>query len=217
MVRVPAETVYQLSEVGSCLSNSETFLISSCPYKVRQYLCSTIDFETRRNKISSTVLQAMDLWNFAIHNNIHLKATHILRVRNELADRFSRKKVIVTEWSLHKSVVLQMFQTWGFPLIDLFASTENRQSYFWLMDFTSRSFSSGCPVNYMGKMFKNAYTPICLIPKILQKYNPNSVSDSEFVTAASHTSVNTASMYSFWMLFPGIFLTGPTYCFNTKH
>ena len=63
MVRVPAETAYQLSEVGSCLSDSETFLISCkrqpCHYKVRQYLCSTTDFETRRNKITSTVLQAM--------------------------------------------------------------------------------------------------------------------------------------------------------------
>ena len=133
MVRVPAETAYQLSEVGSCLSDSETFLISCerqpCPYKVRQYLCCTIDFETRRNKVSSTVLQAMDLWNFAIHNNIHLKATHILRVWNELADRFSRNKVMVTEGSLHKSVVLLLFQTWGFPLIDLFASAENRQTH----------------------------------------------------------------------------------------
>ena len=36
---------------------------------------------------------------------------------------------MVTEWSLHKSVVLQLFQTWGFPLIVLFASAENRQTH----------------------------------------------------------------------------------------
>ena len=55
-----------------------------------------------------------DLWNFAIQNNIHLKTAHILGVQNKLADRLSSKMVMVTEWSLHKSVVHQIFQNWGF-------------------------------------------------------------------------------------------------------
>ena len=110
-----------------------------------------------------------DLWNFAIQNNIHLKAAHILGVQNELADRLSRKRVMVTEWSLHKSVVHQIFQTWGFPLIDLFASAENRQTQIfcsWIphpealaLDALSISWEN---------MFGYAYPPICLIPKVLQ-------------------------------------------------
>ena len=47
-------------------------------------------------------------------------------------------------------------------------SRESWDSDFLLMDSTSRSFSTGCPVNFMGKMFGYAYPPICLIPKVLQ-------------------------------------------------
>ena len=68
-----------------------------------------------------------ELWQLAIQNNIVLKSAHIMGKKNVLADQLSRVKVQPTEWSLDKSVVRQIFQVWGAPLIDLFASWENRQ------------------------------------------------------------------------------------------
>ena len=69
-----------------------------------------------------------ELWQLAIQNNIVLQSAHIMGKYNVLADQLNRVKVQPTEWSLDKSVVRQTFQVWGAPLIDLFASWENRQT-----------------------------------------------------------------------------------------
>ena len=110
-----------------------------------------------------------DLWKFAIQNNIHIRAAHILGVQNVWADQLSRNRILPTEWTLHKSVVQKIFQLWGYPLIDLFASVQNRQIQIfcsWVphphalaLDALSISWE---------KMFAYAYPPICLIPKVLQ-------------------------------------------------
>ena len=110
-----------------------------------------------------------DLWKFAIQNNIHIRAAHILGVQNVWADQLSRNRILPTEWTLHKSVVQKIFQLWGYPLTDLFASVQNRQTQIfcsWVphphalaLDALSISWE---------KMFAYAYPPICLIPKVLQ-------------------------------------------------
>ena len=137
MVRVPAESAYRLSGVGSCLCNCEIFFyfLEGQNVLIRCDNTSVVQQISKQGGTKSPKLcyRTWDLWNFAIQNNINLKAAHILGVQNELADMLSRKRVMVTEWSLNKSVVHQLFQIWGFPLIDLFASAENH----WTQTFCS--------------------------------------------------------------------------------
>ena len=110
-----------------------------------------------------------DLWNFALENNMHLKAAHILGARNILADQLSRVRVRPTEWQMHKVVVQTLFQIWGTPLIDLFASKENKQTPVfcsWIPHQDALAIDA-LSISWEG-MFAYVYPPICLIPKVLQ-------------------------------------------------
>ena len=110
-----------------------------------------------------------DLWNFALENNMHLKAAHILGARNILADQLSRVRVRSTEWQMHKVVVQTLFQIWGTPLIDLFASKENKQTPVFCswIPYQDALAIDALSISWEG-MFAYVYPPICLIPKVLQ-------------------------------------------------
>lgn len=61
-------------------------------------------------------------------HNIQLRARHIPGKLNVIADRLSRsQQVIPTEWKLHPQVVQALFQLWGTPKLDLFATRFNNQ------------------------------------------------------------------------------------------
>ena len=72
--------------------------------------------------------QTWDLWHLTLENQILLKAAHLAGSRNILADNLSRVKILPTEWSLNDAVAHRLFQIWGQPLIDLFASEMNRKT-----------------------------------------------------------------------------------------
>ena len=102
---------------------NQTVLIRSDNTTVVQYVC-------RQGGTKSTKLcvQAWDLWNLALQNNIVLKAAHISWIDNILADKLSRTKIRHTEWSLNPSVTQALFNLWGKPCIDLFASNMNKKA-----------------------------------------------------------------------------------------
>ncbi|GFO29179.1 enzymatic polyprotein [Plakobranchus ocellatus] len=62
--------------------------------------------------------KARDIW---------LSACHIAGEDNAKADSYSRKQSIHTEWTLNKVVFTNLCQTFGIPVIDLFASLTNHQ------------------------------------------------------------------------------------------
>ena len=110
-----------------------------------------------------------DLWNFAIENNIQIKAAHTLGIKNKLADQLSRNRKVATEWTLHRPIVDQIFHLLGHPLIDLFASIQNRQAQIfcsWIPHPQALALDA-LTISWEG-MFAYAYPPICLIPKVLQ-------------------------------------------------
>ena len=71
--------------------------------------------------------KAWELWQIAINNNIQLKAAHIAGWLNILRDQLSREVIRQTEWEMNEVVLHQIFQIWGKPLVDLFASYQNRK------------------------------------------------------------------------------------------
>ncbi|MCG8035213.1 MAG: hypothetical protein JAZ03_23955 [Candidatus Thiodiazotropha taylori] len=110
-----------------------------------------------------------DLWHLARANSIILKGAHLAGSRNFLADSLSRFKIRPTEWSLNSAVVHRLFQIWGTPLIDLFASENNKKTPVFCTWFPSQS---ALAIDALSIAWENmeayAFPPICLLPKVLQ-------------------------------------------------
>lgn len=113
--------------------------------------------------------QVWDLWMFALEHNMVLKAAHIAGVKNILADQLSRIKIRATELKLTNVVVQKIFQIWGHPTIDLFATFENKKGVVfcsWIQHPQSLTVDA-LTINW-DNMFAYAYPPLTLIPKVLQ-------------------------------------------------
>jgi hypothetical protein len=113
-------------------------------------------------------LLTWELWELALNHNIVLKAVHIMGKLNFLADFLSRQEVRDTEWSLNKTVTSQIFNIWGQPLIDLFATQENKQTTLfcsWLPQ--PQAFALDALSIAWQNMYAYAFPPIQLIPKVL--------------------------------------------------
>ena len=60
--------------------------------------------------------------------NGHLTAKHIRGKANVLVDSLSRShSVVQTEWTIHQPTIIGIFNRWGKPHIDLFATRLNRR------------------------------------------------------------------------------------------
>ena len=68
---------------------------------------------------------AIDIWNWAIERGIWLSAAYISSSKNETADCKSRNFHDNTEWSLDNTIFNQIYSFFGYPNIDLFASSLN--------------------------------------------------------------------------------------------
>lgn len=112
-------------------------------------------------------LLAWHLWELAILNNMIIKAANVTRKLYVLADVLNRKRVLETEWSLNCVEVAQTFQRWGYPVIDLFATVENKQTTFLFMDCSPLSIGIQCPVSCMAGHVCLSIPPLRLIAKVL--------------------------------------------------
>lgn len=71
---------------------------------------------------------AKDLLLWAATKNIELVTRFIPGALNVRADILSRSlQVIPTEWTLHQKVCQGLWKVWGTPMLDLFATRENRR------------------------------------------------------------------------------------------
>ena len=121
---------------------------------------------------SATLLQETShllLW--CQSRNIQLRARHIPGRLNVIADALSRShQVIPTEWQLHPQVVQRVFQVWGTPHLDLFATRHNAQ----LQQFVSpvpdnRARAVDALSLHWQGMWAYAFPPPPLLAKVLAK------------------------------------------------
>ena len=112
----------------------------------------------------------LDLFTWCSTKKIQLRASHLPGKQNFLADDLSRGKVSPTEWSLHKSVIDQLFLKLGRPHMDLFANKFNAKlptyctRYPEPMAWATDAFS----MSWRG-IHAYAYPPISLIRKVIAK------------------------------------------------
>ena len=75
---------------------------------------------------TSLLRLVVDLFKWLQAQDIILRARHIPGCLNVIADRLSRpNQPISTEWSLHSEIVDRIFQFWGTPEVDMFATVHN--------------------------------------------------------------------------------------------
>jgi len=107
---------------------------------------------------------------WAQERKIVLTAEHLPGVQNQVADRLSREFVSPLEWRLNPAVVQRVFLRWGVPLIDLFASVENRQTQVFCSRLPDpQAFQTDALSLIWDNLFGYAFPPISLIPLILDK------------------------------------------------
>ena len=75
----------------------------------------------------SLCLATWELLKWCVQRRTSLQASHLAGEKNTLADALSRGRIIPTEWSIHPSIVKQVFNILGFPHVDLFASHLNNK------------------------------------------------------------------------------------------
>ena len=100
-----------------------------------------------------------------------IRARHIAGCLNVLADKLSRKgQILPTEWSLHPDIVKLMFQKWGTPLVDLFATWENTKCPIFVCPYPDQRALDCDALNISWEgMSAYAFPPRAILGKVLLK------------------------------------------------
>ena len=138
---------------------------------IRSDNTTAVQYITRQGGTKSTQLcyKAWELWQLAIDNNIELKAAHIAGRLNVLPDQLSRVVIRPTEWTLNDTILSKIFQIWGKPMIDLFASFQNKKmDLFCSWEHHQAAYAVDAFSITWNRMFAYAFPPLCLVPKVLE-------------------------------------------------
>lgn len=114
--------------------------------------------------------EAWDLLLLCQRNDIMVRVRHIPGRLNVIADSLSRGKTIPTEWSISPEITRALFQLWGTPSVDLFATRFNHK----LPQFVSPVPDQGAVgvdalAREWGSQFAYAFPPTKLMPQVLQQ------------------------------------------------
>ena len=106
-------------------------------------------------------------------DRLNLRARHIPGKLNVIADQLSRMgQILPSEWTLHEDVVREIFDLWGNPTLDLFATRFNSRcptfvspvpdERAWEVDALSISWEN---------LWAYAFPPVKILGKVLEKFN----------------------------------------------
>ena len=125
MVPFRKRETHKLAGIGSSNFDSKnisaTVERSGCAGKVRQYKCSTVYSERRRDSLTPTMLQSMGIMANCNRQQYTTESSTHSRTVEKLSDQLSHAVIRQTEWEMNNVVLHQIFQIWGKPLVDLFA------------------------------------------------------------------------------------------------
>ncbi|KAJ1116790.1 hypothetical protein NDU88_004996 [Pleurodeles waltl] len=133
---------------------------------------TTMWYINKQGGVGSYLLcrEALRLWSWAMDHQICLIANHLAGVLNVRADSLSRHFSADHEWRLHPDQVRLIFQRWGFPRIDLFATRENAHCpLFCSLQYPMQgALGDAFQITWCGQLLY-AFPPIPLIPRVLRK------------------------------------------------
>jgi len=104
-------------------------------------------------------------------HNIEIRSRYIPGHLNVLADQLSRKnQVLPSEWSLHPDICKQIWKTWEWPQIDLFATSQNHKLPVYMSPLPDpASWDTDALVQPWDQMIAYAYPQVSLIRAVLNK------------------------------------------------
>ncbi|KAJ1112338.1 hypothetical protein NDU88_000606 [Pleurodeles waltl] len=133
---------------------------------------TTMWYINKQGGVGSYLLcrEALRLWSWAKDHQICLVANHLAGVLNVRADSLSRQFSADHEWRLHPDQVSLIFQMWGFPRIDLFATRENAHCpLFCSLQYPVQGALGDAFLITWCDQLLYAFPPIPLIPRVLRK------------------------------------------------
>ncbi|KAJ1168361.1 hypothetical protein NDU88_000287 [Pleurodeles waltl] len=133
---------------------------------------TTMWYINKQGGVGSYLLcrEALRLWSWAKDHQICLVANHLAGVLNVRADSLSRQFSADHEWRLHPDQVCLIFQMWGFPRIDLFATRENTHCpLFCSLQYPVQGALGDAFLITWCDQLLYAFPPIPLIPRVLRK------------------------------------------------
>ena len=145
---------------------------SDCESLLRQQYSSSVHPQTGWNTFSAPNYKTLELFELLDQFVITLIPTHLPGARNVTADALSRlSQPSPTVWRLPTKTLNNLFCAFGTPLIDMFATAENKvtpvfvspypDDRAWAVDALSLSWDD------LGLVY--AFPPAPIVPKTLQK------------------------------------------------
>ncbi|KAF7241744.1 Solute carrier family 15 member 2 [Varanus komodoensis] len=107
---------------------------------------------------------SMKIWDWCIPRDITLMAVHLAGVDNVQADLLNRHMFTSHEWELDPRTRDHLFQRWGFPDVDLFATQQNKGSRWTLQATKMNADFSGYVLQPDQMQFLNPLLILVFIP-----------------------------------------------------
>lgn len=199
LVRIPAETSYQLSGVGSSVFNNQTlypgFERPECPNQVRQHYCSTVHQQTGGHQIDTDVLQDLGPMEFCHRKQNVSQSSPYFRHSECLSGPVVQEQNYSNRMDSTEVCSSEKFSDLGLSY-DRFVCLNKKSSNtnFLFLDTSSRGTSIRCSDNIVGK-----HVCVCLSSHLSDTKSPAtygqiSLSDNSDCTAvATKTLVHRSS------------------------
>ena len=130
----------------------------------------------------------MHLYEWVVPRNIQLQVVHRPGVDNVLADYLSRHVADPTEWGLDGKLVRRLFEMWGRPQIDLFASASNTHLPLWYSRaYHPEAIALKALLQQWTELTLYAFPPFPLLAKTLAKIRGDGV-EEVIVIAPPHVA-----------------------------
>ena len=152
--------------------------IQGCHVLIRTDNTTTMFYVNKQGGIRSQSLHAL-AQELTLWCDVHLKsirASHVPGLQNRGADLLSRGKCHYAEWSLHDAVAAQLWDRFGRPLVDLFASEENAKCQQFFSMTGQGSLGLDALAHDWPKGLLYAFPPLSLIPPVLERVRAQGLS-----------------------------------------
>ena len=140
----------------------------------------TVTYINKEQGICSLALncEALRLYEWVVPRNIQLQAVHRPGVDNILADYLFHHVAETTEWSLDGKLVRRLFEMWGRPQIDLFASASNTHLPLWYSRaYHPEAIASNALLQQWTGLSLYAFPPFPLLARTLAKIRADEVEE----------------------------------------
>ena len=115
--------------------------------------------------------QTLQMLSWTQDHHIRITSKYVPGRSNVLADQLSRRnQILPAEWSLHTAICTQLWRVWDYPMIDLFATAQNKKLPTYVSPIPDpEAWALDALVQPWDRVVAYAYPPMSLIRPVLNK------------------------------------------------